>query len=260
MLRGIVGSATLHAAIILATLVAWASAPERSDEPPQVIPVEMVDIADATNIRPQMREEPKPVEQPPEEVAPPTPEPQVAEAAPQEEEAPPPPEEQPKAPEVAPPPPQRKPPPPKPTATFDPDRILALLDKRAPRAAAPAPAPRGERTQRGIGNMNAATMDIQAAFLQQMRECWNFPAGAPNPEELIVTMDIRLTPDGHLAGSPELSADTRAAMRGNAFMRAAGEAALRAVSICEPYRLPQDRYAQWRELTLVFDPTKMVGR
>ena len=108
--------------------------------------------------------------------------------------------------------------------------------------------------------MNAATMDIQAAFLTQMRECWNFPAGAPHPEELIVEVEIYLTRDGHLAGAPELSGATRAAMARNPYMRAAGEAALRAINICEPYRLPADRYDSWRDLNLVFDPSKMVGR
>jgi colicin import membrane protein len=259
MRRGIVGSAVLHIGIIGATMVAWSSTRSPSDEPSQVIPVEMVDIAETTNIKPTVAEEPQPVEQP-QEIVPPAPEPEPQQEAAAAEEAPPPPPEELERPEErAPPPPERKPQPPKPTANFDPDRILALLDKRAPRAASPAPAPRAQRTQRGIGDMNAATMDIQAAFLQQMRDCWNFPAGAPDPEELIVEMDIRLTPDGHLAGQPELSSATRAAMNSDPFMRAAGEAALRAVSICEPYRLPQDRYSAWRELKLIFDPTKMVG-
>jgi colicin import membrane protein len=223
----------------------------------------MVDIADVTNIRPQVSEEPKPVEQP-EELVPPAPEPEPqAEAAAAEEAPPPPPDEADDPKEAAPPPPPPKPTPPKPpkpTTAFDPDRILALLDRRAPKPSAPAPAPRAARTQRGIGDMSAATMDIQAAFLQQMRECWNFPAGAPNPEQLIVEMDIRLSPDGHLVGRPQLSSATQAAMSGNPFMKAAGEAALRAVGVCEPYQLPQDRYDRWRELTLIFDPTKMVGR
>jgi outer membrane biosynthesis protein TonB len=261
MRRGIVGSAVLHASILGATFVAWSSTRAPSDEPSQIIPVEMVEISDTTNIKPTVAEEPKPVEQP-EEAVPPAPEPepqQTAEAA-AEEAPPPPPEESEKPAEPTPKPPPQKPQPPKPTANFDPDRILALLDKRAPRAAAPAAAPRAQRTQRGIGNMDAATQDIQAAFLQQMRECWNFPAGAPNPEELIVEMNIRLAPDGNLIGNPELVSPTDAEKASNGFRRAAADAALRAVHTCQPYQLPQDRYAKWRELNLVFDPSRMVGR
>jgi hypothetical protein len=220
-----------------------------------------VDIADVTNIRPTAREEPKPAEQPPEEVVPPAPEPQpqaAAEAA--EDTPPPPPEESPEPEERTPPPPPRKPTPPKPQTAWNPDSIVALLDKRAPRTAPPQQAPRAARTQRGIGDMNAATMDIKAAFQKQMQQCWYLDAGVPNPERLIIKMEIRLTPDGHLAGSAQLSPETRAAMNSDPYMRAAGEAALRAVGQCEPYRLPQDRYAMWRELDLEFTPKEMVGQ
>lgn len=271
---GVAASAALHVAIIAAAAVAWTHARDIDDTPPTEIPVEMVDIADITNIRAESREPPpKPVEEPPAEVTPmpapaveppkpePTPPPQAEEQ--QQDEEPPPPDEV-AADEPPPPAPKPRPTPPKPAPPkpqqWDPSRIEALLDKTAPRAAPPPAAPRGTHNQRGIGQMNAATMDIQAAFLQQMRECWNFPAGAPHPEELVVEMNIRLSRDGHIVGSPELSAFTRAAMAHNTYMQAAGDAALRAIHICEPYQLPADRYAQWQELTLIFDPTKMVGR
>ena len=279
---GVAASAALHVAVIAAAMVAWSSTRDIDDTPPTEIPVEMVDIADVTNIRAESREPPpKPVEQPPEEVTPtpapaveppkpePTPPPQAEEQQQEDEE--PAPEETAEADEPAPPPPpapKPRPTPPKPTPQkpaprpqqWDPSRIEALLDKTAPRAAPPPAAPRGQHNQRGIGQMNAATMDIQAAFLEQMRECWNFPAGAPHPEELVVEMNIRLSRDGHLVGQPELSAFTKAAMARNQYMQAAGDAAMRAVHICEPYQLPADRFAQWQELTLIFDPTKMVGR
>jgi hypothetical protein len=44
-------------------------------------------------------------------------------------------------------------------------------------------------------------------------------------------------------------------------MRTAAEAALRAVSVCEPYkRLPPNKYEAWREIVMTFDPSKMIGR
>lgn len=259
--EAIFGSFVLHLAVLGAGILAWIVAKNNIDMPAQVIPVEMVEISDATNIRPQAREEPKPTPEPPQEEVPPAPEPEPqAEALPAPE--PPPPEEKPEAREPAPPPPQQKPRTPKPDASSDFDRILnrVLADNRPPRTAAPAPAPRGPRTQRGIGNMDAATMDIQAAMRRQMMECWNIPAGAPNAEELIVFVKIRLTPDGNLAGAPELSGETRAAMTSNPYMRTAAESVLRALSICEPYRLPQDRYALWREMDMEFNPRKPLGQ
>lgn len=259
--EAIFGSFVLHLAILGAGILAWLTARNNLDLPSQVIPVEMVEISDATNIRPEAREEPKPAPEPPQEETPPAPEPEPqaeAMAAPE----PPPPEEKPAAQEPAPPPPQQKPRTPTPNASTDFDRILnrVLADNRPQRTAPPAPAPRGQHNQRGIGNMDAATMDIQAAMRQQMYECWNIPAGAPNAEELIVFVRIRLTPDGHLAGAPELSSETRAAMSSNPYMRTAAESVLRALSICEPYQLPRDRYALWRELDMEFDPHKPLGQ
>jgi hypothetical protein len=105
------------------------------------------------------------------------------------------------------------------------------------------------------------TMDLKDALLSQMRECWNVPAGAPNPEKLIVQVRVFLAPNGKLAQPPQLEAGTRAAMAADPYMRTAAEAALRAISVCEPYkRLPVDKYETWREIVMTFDPSRMLGR
>ena len=46
------------------------------------------------------------------------------------------------------------------------------------------------------------------------------------------------------------------------FYRAAAESAMRAVQNdkCSPLKLPPDKYDRWKEITLTFDPSKMVGR
>ena len=105
------------------------------------------------------------------------------------------------------------------------------------------------------------TLDLQDALLAQMRECWNVPVGAPNPEQLIVQVRVFLAQDGSLAQLPQLEPATRSAAASNQFMRTAAEAALRAVNVCEPYkRLPRERYETWREVVMTFDPSKMAGR
>ena len=94
-----------------------------------------------------------------------------------------------------------------------------------------------------------------------MQECWSPPIGAPNPEELIVEVDVYLAANGGLARAPQLTAASRAAAAANPYMRAAAETALRAVNICAPYgNLPVDQYAQWSEIRITFDPTRMAGR
>jgi hypothetical protein len=138
--------------------------------------------------------------------------------------------------------------------------VLALLDKQAPKPAVPANAKPSESTVRGLGAQNALTVDLKDALLSQMRECWNVPVGAPNPEQLIVQVRIFLAQDGSLAQPPQLEPATRAAAAANPYMRTAAEAALRAINVCEPYKhLPEDKYDTWREIVMTFDPSKMTG-
>jgi hypothetical protein len=40
-------------------------------------------------------------------------------------------------------------------------------------------------------------------------------------------------------------------------MRAAVDAAQRAIYTCQPYKLPPDTYNEWRDITIDFDPRKM---
>lgn len=261
---GIFGSATIHVAVLAATMIAWPHDLDIASDAPPHVPVELVTIADVTNIAPTVPDEPEPEKQPPPQepklaALPPEPEPEPeAEAAPPEldlvpeekvEETPPP------APKAA---PRQKPKPPvkKKEEKFDLDRILAKLDEQKPAA----DARKGERRLEGAGARTGMTMSETDALLAQMRECWNLPAGAPEPEKLIVTIHVYLNPDGTLARSPEVSGETRAAAALNPYMRMAAENALRAVYVCEPYRMPVEKYASWREIRMTFDPSKMVAQ
>ena len=270
--RSIIASGALHAAVVVAATVAWPHALRLSDESPPVIPVELVTIADVTDIAPTAAEPPMPQpvpETPPPQVEiPASPPPQPAEIAPPEpEQAPPPEPPKPVEPETASLPqrpalPRRKPRP-APQQRFDVDSVLALLDRRAPRTPPPPPpdAKPAETTVRGLGAQDAFTMDLKDALLAQMRECWNVPVGAPNPEQLIVQVRVYLAQDGSLAQPPQLEPATRAAAATNRYIRTAAEAALRAINVCEPYkRLPREKYDAWREIVMTFDPSRMIGR
>src|SRR5262245_25038942 len=155
MRRAILASATLHIAVIGATMITWPHALDLPDEPPPSIPVELVTIAEETNIAPTISE-PEP-EQPPQEQPAPAPEPE-----PEAEVGPPPPEavpepkpvvtaEAPKTPPSV--RPRRKPAPDKPKSKFDVNNILALLDQQQPKnpTAPAANATQSDRTQKGIG-------------------------------------------------------------------------------------------------------------
>ena len=265
MRKGIIVSAALHVGVIGATMITWPSGLSQSDEVPPTVPIELITLADATNIQATVREtpppEPEPVVETVQETAVPEPEPPEPESLPE-----PLPELEPEPEAVAEVEPEPDPPPPPmpvekpepPRERFNLDSVIALLDSRAESA---TPAQPAEETRRGIGDRNAMTMTLVDSLRTQMYECWSPPIGAPNPEELIVEVEVYLTPNGALARAPQLTAASRRAAAGNPYMRAAAESALRAVNTCVPYRnLPVDQYAQWSEIRITFDPTRLAGR
>ena len=179
---------------------------------------------------------------PPPEKAEPKPEPE-AEVAPSKDKAP-----EKKKPETK--PVEKK-------AKFDINNIMALLDKKVPKTTAPKNAPKGDRTMRGIGAQDAMTMQLADALRNQIAQCWSPPVGAPNPEKLIVVYQLYLNQDGTVAQPPQLDLDSSS---GDPYWRAAAEAARRAIHMCAPYKLPADKYQQWKDITLSFDPRKMLGQ
>ncbi|HEY3637081.1 MAG TPA: hypothetical protein VGK90_02935 [Rhizomicrobium sp.] len=133
---------------------------------------------------------------------------------------------------------------------------MALLNKVAPSQAAAPNAPEAQKTTRGFGAQNAMTADLQDALRSQIQPCWSPPVGAPHPEQLVVSFDLFLSPDGSVAQPPQLLATSS-----DPYFHAAAEAARRAIYSCAPYKLPADKYADWREIKpFVFDPREMMGQ
>ena len=257
-----IGSLALHAAIIGATLFTFSHALDIADQSPPMIPVDLVTVGQMTNVAPRAIVQPKaPPAQTP---SPPTPTPMPTQpSAPQQAEAAPPPEIGPSAqPLKIAPQPQVKPAPPRPDKkNFNVDSVLALLNKVAPAAASAPNAKTADRNVKGIGAMNAMTADLQDALRSQIAQCWSPPVGAPRPEELVVDFDLLLNSDGSVAQPPQLVASSAAAAAGDPYTRAAAEAAQRAIYECAPYKLPADRYSQWREINpFHFDPRAMMGQ
>ena len=126
------------------------------------------------------------------------------------------------------------------------------------------PARRQEKTEEPRPQATAAlpsqpmTVSERDAIMQQIIPCWNPPVGAPNAEELIVEISASLNQDGSLQRAQVVDGLRLGRDR---FYRAAAEAALRAVKRCTPLqRLPVRKYSEWRQMTLVFDPSEMLGQ
>lgn len=250
---GFLGTVAIHAAVVFAALFTWQHRLDIADQAPPVVPVDLVTIAPKTNI---MAAAPK--------LAPDIPSPI---AAPQDLDIKPPAID---TSEPAPPPvptarPMTKPvPQPRPQDTAKKDAFN--IDKLWAQFARTAPSPPKSQTGRsvgnphpGIGQQNAMTMDLVDALRNQIEQCWNPPAGAPHPEQLIVYVELELNPDGSVARPPQLTAQSQSAAAANPFMRAAADAAMRAIYVCAPFKLPANRFADWRDSTIKFDPRDLVG-
>lgn len=247
---GVLASAVFHGLVFAAALFTF----QRNFDPAEdsnVVPVDLVTIADVTNVAAQ---------------APPTPEPEKLDIPIPPPQAPPEPQMQEIEPAPVPPIPKfdiqkevkpvpKPPPPPKKTATQD---FAALLNKLTAPEKPVKNAKPAERVIPGIGSGNAMTANIADALKSQIYRCWSPPTGAPDARDLVVDYALRLNQDGTVA-SLQLTPGTQVVAASNAYTRAAAEAASRAIYQCQPYRLPLDRYNVWREINpLRFDPRQMM--
>ncbi len=294
MRRGMTYSTILHLTVIL---VAFLGIPHLMRPPVDIeepIPVEVVTVAPKTNVP---KVEAKPAEQPTPpkkaETPPAPPLPAPPNPAPQKSEVPPPPQPAPPAPPVPEPlvaalppqpPPQPKPaktpePPPEPSETRTPlvptppkakptpppqmtvESILKSVEKAKPRAEpdkaekvvkelAQAPKP----VTSSLDN-KLAESDIAAAVQRQMARCWNIPAGAKDAKNLVVDIHLVLNPDGTVR---EATVVDQARMQSDGFFRTAAESARRAIYLCQPLKLPSDKYSVWQEMTLSFNPSQVL--
>ena len=282
MSRSTVISAALHAAILFFALVAFP--PARMEHAPLIaVPVDLPTPSEVTKIKAGSKdatdESPlagKPKEKKPEAVKEvKKPSEQAAELAPASEPLPKP-EPKPKseppkeAPKQAAKKPDPKPAKPKQAAApnksahpekkrdFDADRIAALLNKIPDAANEPAPVLPSEeavlKKVRGQSNGSEATMSVNEidALRSRIAQCWSVPPGGLGAERIVVKLRLQLNEDGTLLGYP-----TVANSGASPFFQAAADSAVRAVYQCQPYALPSEKYALWRDMILNFDPSEM---
>lgn len=97
-----------------------------------------------------------------------------------------------------------------------------------------------------------------SAIRDQVAKCWSLPAGAKGAEDMIIEINVAVNRDGRVR---EARIADSGRMFSDPFFRAMAESALRAVKNprCSPFKLPEDRYEVWKDLTLVFNPKEMFG-
>ena len=283
-------SVLLHVAIGASGLFAWSIAPSGPGATYIEVPLDIVELANETNIEEVIRPreaEPEPEDEPEDLVeeegeddpAPSEPEaePEVEEiAAPPEPEAtaedePEPPVQEPEEAEdepepETPPPPTRKTSQPK--KSSDPfDDLLSsnedLLDsvedtktRRERRNSDRALEDQEQQQRRGAGDRSAnqaTVLDYVKSYITQ-KGCWRSTQDLPDWESLDVTVQFRIDAKGFLLGQPRVIKSARP-INSDPYMRAAAERAVRAISNCQPFPLADRDYDLWRneDFNLTFD-------
>jgi outer membrane biosynthesis protein TonB len=150
--------------------------------------------------------------------------------------------------------PPKKPAPPAPK--FDPKQVAALLDKRDATRLAAAGDTLNNSASLGVSNGQAAQISLSEldALRQRLAQLWSIPAGAKDPQELVVLVRIKLKPDGTLAVPPMVLTSGKSPL----FV-AARDSAIRALFRGQPYdMLKPEHYEQWKDVEITFDPRDMV--
>lgn len=101
------------------------------------------------------------------------------------------------------------------------------------------------------------TVSEHDALRRQIERCWNIPIGAKDAENLIVDVQLVVNPDRTIQSAVIVDQDK---YRKDSFFRAAADSAIRAIRnpMCSPLALPQDKYEQWKNMTISFNPKDML--
>jgi outer membrane biosynthesis protein TonB len=155
-------------------------------------------------------------------------------------------------------PPKRPPQPPTPQSQpkFDPRQMQALLDKRDPQRKEATGTTLSDTPSVGTskGSARQLTQSELDALRARLAQLWNPPAGAQNPQELVVAIRIRLKPDGTLAAPPVVTTSGQ-----SPFFMAARDSAIRAVFRGQPFdMLRPETYELWKDIEVTFDPRDMI--
>lgn len=229
---GVAASIALHLGLVAALFVSFSKKIDLPAENAPLVPVDLVTIGEETNVAP-MQKAAEPLKPPEVKDVEPTPQNEVAppkfEVAPDSKPVP------------------KEAPPPKEAAKFDINDIEKLLKTKNAKS--------GPRNIQGVGAQTGMTADLASVLRSQINRCWRRPDFGPNPERLVVRYRLFLNRDGTIAQPPQMASESG----GDAYMRAAAESASRAIYACAPYRLPADKYNQWRDSTVTFTPRDPEG-
>jgi len=235
---------------------------ELDTPPPPVPPPSPPPVAQSAPPSPP----PPPVPEPPKPSPPPPPPPPTPDPLP----APKPPEPKPEPPKPEPPKPEPPKPQPKPTPP-KPDKKELAADDLLKSLAATAPTPKQDTPPKPQKQVASAPASAQPnaplgsqlstsekdTIIAQIEQCWNPPAGAKDAKNLVITLRVQLASDG----TPQtVQVVDQGRYNSDGFFRSAADSAVRAVRnpSCVPLKVPPDKFDQWKNMTLNFDPRDLL--
>lgn len=266
-------SALLHTGLFLFAIFGLPTLlPDAPEVQPTVITLDILPIAERSNVRPSdkpiQKKQQAPTKTPPKPVppkpqpAPPKPQPKPPE--PVEEDKPFDPNEG-AEPEKPKPPKEQKPKPEPQKESDDFEKLLNDLEKTAEKSEKDA---KDKTTQEENRTQSNAPFDEtlplalseQDALNSAFIPCWSPPAGAKDAANLIVVVLAQYTPDGTLIDS-KLDPKQQGRYGSDPFFRAAADSALRATRMpnCNPLKnLPPSLYPKLKYTKINFDPRIMA--
>ena len=141
---------------------------------------------------------------------------------------------------------------------FDPNDIAKLIDQ-SKIDSAELVKKNNDITQDQDRNIQIAglTLSEEDALKAQLFGCWSVPLGIPWRPDLLVSIRLKLKPDG-TTSKIEVVDHAKMNKPGQKFYKVLAESALRAVRLCQPLRVPTTGYERWKELQLNFDAREML--
>jgi hypothetical protein len=273
--RGLIYSAVLHLAVVLAVVLGLPSIFQARFDEQQPIVVRLVNIGPKTLATlktftpPTEKAAPKVAEAEPKKPTPPAP--------PQSKPAPPPPPPKPAEPKPAQVKVPEKPVPPKAEAKREPpkppqplpaqkkqdlafDTLLKNLAAKPLPQEPPTqqPAAKPEPSSQPIAPLGSQlTVSVMDLVKQQIEQCWHLQtAGAPDPGSLTPEFRVSMNPDGTVRSATLLNPERL----NDPFFEAAADSARRALfnPSCQPLKFPPQKYDQWQTFTITFDPKDLL--
>jgi len=289
-------SGLLHLSLLLLAVFGlpqlWREPPV--EETPMV--VDIVPIGEKTNPPPlqdnkpqpePQKAEPEPPKPAPPQPEPPKPAPPAPAPPPPPTPAPPPPPPKPEpapvpVPKPEPPKPEPKPEPPKkpkdvrdeldsllksvekkkPTPTDELDKLLKSAEKLKPSVPENKEATQNQPQATRGSSMNNPNEPVSMTEKDRIRahieQFWNVPAGAKDADKLVVYIRVSVLPDGTVTDAQVQMGDPSMMM--NPYYQAAADSARRAVRAASPLPIPLNKYEQFKDFTLAFNPKFAAGR